>query len=86
MRKFELGHRRTELRSRLAAAVLAGKKTATASLRDEYEPATEEPLPHVGERWQLVGYDDEALGIVETTEVRFVRAGDVDVQFAIDEG
>jgi len=86
VRNFELGHRRTDLRRRLAAAVLSGRKTATASLTDEYQPTTDEALPHVGERRLLVGYDDDVLGIVETTEVHIVRARDVDLQFAVDEG
>ncbi len=68
------------------AAVLRGEKTATASLRDEFEPLTNEPMPYVGERCLLVGLDEEALGVVETTEVRVVRAGDVDLMFARDEG
>ena len=34
----------------------------------------------------LLGFDDEPVGVVETTEVQVVRAGDVDVQFARDEG
>jgi len=86
MRDFELGHPGTELRRELVAAVLAGGKTATASLREEYQPLTDEPLPYVGEHCRLVGYDDDALGIVETIEVRVVRAADVDLQFAVDEG
>lgn len=86
MRAFELGATATELRRKLVAAGLSGEKTATASLREEYEPATNEPMPHVGERCLLLGYKDEPLGVVETTEVRVVRAADVDVQFALDEG
>jgi uncharacterized protein YhfF len=83
---FELGFRGTELRRDLVAAVLHGDKVATASLREEYWPATEEPMPESGERFILLGYDDEPLGIIETTDVRVVRAADVDLQFARDEG
>jgi uncharacterized protein YhfF len=86
MRRFELGLRGTELRRKLVAAVLRGEKTATSSLREEYEPATNEPMPTIGERWLLVGYDDEQLGVVETTEVNVVLADEVDLQFAYDEG
>ena len=43
-------------------------------------------MPQVGERFLLVGYDDEPLGVVETTELRILAAGDVDLQFARDEG
>jgi uncharacterized protein YhfF len=83
---FELGYVRTELRRKLVDAALRGEKTATASLRVEYEPHTDDPLPHVGMRTVLLGFDDEPLAIVETTEVRVVRAGDVDPTFAVDEG
>jgi uncharacterized protein YhfF len=86
MRNFELGFRGTDLRRRLVAAVLAGRKTATASLRSEYEPTTEEPMPYIGERCRLVGYDDEVLGIVETIAVDVVPAGEVDLDFAAAEG
>src|SRR5216684_344946 len=83
---MELGHRGTELRRKLVAAVLRGEKIATASLRDEYAPDTNEPLPQPGESFLLLGYDDEPLGVVRTTELQVVRAADVDLQFARDEG
>jgi uncharacterized protein YhfF len=83
---MELGYRGTELRSKLVAAVLRGEKIATASLRDEYTPDTNEPLPQPGESFLLLGYDDEPLGVVKTTELHVVRAADVDLQFARDEG
>lgn len=81
---FELGYPRTMLRQKLVEAVLRGEKTATAGLRSDYEP--EEPLPRAGGRSVLLGFDDEPVAIVETTEVRVVRAGDVDLAFAVDEG
>ena len=83
---MRLGWTGTELRRQLVAAVLRGEKTATASLRKEYAPATDEPLPRVGERALLLDFGDEPVGVVETTEVRVVRAGDVDLDFARDEG
>jgi uncharacterized protein YhfF len=83
---MELGHRGTELRRKLVAAVLRGDKIATASLREEYVPNTDEPLPEPGETFLLLGYNDEPLGVVKTTELRVVRAADVDLQFARDEG
>ena len=85
-RRMELGYRRTDLRLQLVGAVLRGEKTATASLRDQFALNTDEPMPQVGERLVLVGWDDEPLGVVETTEVRVVPAGQVDLQFARDEG
>jgi uncharacterized protein YhfF len=83
---MELGDRRTDLRRQLADAVLRGNKTATASLREQFAPNTDEPMPQVGEHLLLVGWDDEPLGVVETTEVRVVPAGRVDLRFARDEG
>ena len=83
---MELGYRQTDLRRQLVEAVLRGDKTATASLRDSFEPHTDEPMPEVGEQPLLVGWDDEPLGVVETTQVRVVPAGQVGLQFARDEG
>ena len=78
---FELGYAHTELRRRLVEAVLAGRKTATAGLAESGEP---EDKP--GERYALLGYDDEPVGVVEVTEARVVRASEIDEQFARDEG
>ncbi|TMC90431.1 MAG: ASCH domain-containing protein [Chloroflexi bacterium] len=65
---------------------MRGEKIATAALREDYQPHTDEPMPKAGESFILVGYDDQAIGVTTTTAVRVVRAGDVDLQFARDEG
>jgi uncharacterized protein YhfF len=78
---MELGYARTDLRRRLVEAVLRGEKTATAGLYNENER-----LPQAGEQCLLLDYDDEPVAVVETTEVRVARAGDVDLEFARDEG
>lgn len=83
---MQLGYPRTELRRKLVDAVLRGEKTATAGLRADYEPHTDEPLPRIGDRCALRGFDDEPVAVVETTELRVLRAGDVDLAFALDEG
>ena len=83
---MRLGYPRTELRRRLVDAVLRGEKTATAGLAADHVPYTDEPLPPVGGRSVLLGVDDEPLAILETTDVRVLRAGDVDLSFARDEG
>jgi uncharacterized protein YhfF len=70
----------------LTEAVLRGEKTATAGLATDHVPHTDEPLPKRGDRWTMLGFDDEPLAIVETTELRIVPAGEVDLQFAVDEG
>ena len=86
LRRFELGYARTELRRRLVGAVLRGEKTATSSLRTEYEPYAGDPLPRPGERFALLHFDDRPVAVVETTEVRVLRVADVDLAFARDEG
>jgi uncharacterized protein YhfF len=83
---FELGYARTDLRRELVEAVLRGDKTATAGLATDHVPHTDEPVPMPGDCWLMLGYDDEPLAVVETTEVRLVPAGEIDLQFARDEG
>jgi uncharacterized protein YhfF len=83
---MELGYPRTELRQKLVASALRGTKTATAGLRVDHEPHADEPLPRVGNRSVLLGFDDEPVAVVETTEVRVLRVADVDLAFALDEG
>jgi uncharacterized protein YhfF len=73
-------------RDRLVAAVLRGEKTATASLRLEYEPRGQDELPLPGMRFVVVDSDERPVAVIVASEVRVVRAGDVDEQFAIDEG
>jgi uncharacterized protein YhfF len=40
----------------------------------------------VGQRLTLLGFDDAPVAIVEVTEARIVPAGEIDAQFARDEG
>ena len=61
--------------------MLRGAKTATAGL-----PEPDEDFGRRGDRCLLLGFDDEPVGIVELTEVRVVPAGEIDLQFARDEG
>jgi uncharacterized protein YhfF len=74
------------LRDTLVAAILAGEKTATASLRAEYAPHTDDALPEVGQRFAVVDSDGRPVAVIETTEIRIVPADHVDEQFARDEG
>jgi uncharacterized protein YhfF len=83
---MELGYPRTALRRELVDAVLRGEKTATTSLRTEFEPHADDRLPQVGDRWLLLGFDDESVAVVETTAVRLLRLDDVDLAFAREEG
>ena len=82
---FGLARPRTELRRELVAAVLAGEKTATAGLAEEWA-AEGEAVPATGDPFLLEGYDEEPVAVVEVTEARVVPASAIDVQFARDEG
>jgi uncharacterized protein YhfF len=79
---FQLGWSRTALRRELVDAVLRGEKTATAGLADDDDDAEVQ----AGDRRLLLGFDDEPVAIVEVTEVRIVPAGEIDLEFARDEG
>jgi uncharacterized protein YhfF len=61
--------------------VLRGEKTATAGLVDDDEA----PLSP-GDRLALLGYDDEPVGVVEVVDEHVIPAGEIDLQFARDEG
>ena len=75
-----------ELADELVALVLAGTKTATASLAQAYEPESEEPLPRPGDLSVILDGDGQPVCIIETTEIRVLPFGQVDPQFAYDEG
>jgi uncharacterized protein YhfF len=62
-------------------AVLRGEKTATAGLAE-----LEDEFWNAGDQVTLLGFDDEPVAVVELTEVQVVPAGEIDVQFARDEG
>lgn len=81
---MQLGYPRTPLRRRLVDAVLRGAKTATAGLHADHGP--EDPVPAAGDRFVLLGYDDEPVAVLETTEVRVLPTADIDLAFARDEG
>jgi len=61
--------------------VLRGDKTATAGLAE-----LEEEHWSAGDRLTVLGYDDEPVAIAEVVEERVIPAGEIDVQFARDEG
>jgi uncharacterized protein YhfF len=83
---FELGYAHTELRRNLVEAVMRGDKIATAGLAADHEPHTDHPLPKTGDRWLLLGYDEEPVAVVETTSAEVIPCGQVSLQFARDEG
>jgi uncharacterized protein YhfF len=73
------------LREQLVAAVLSGAKTSTTGLLAGYE-AEGEALPEPGEQSALVDSDGRRIAVLETTDVRVLRLGEVDLRHAIDEG
>ncbi|MGW4467690.1 ASCH domain-containing protein [Micromonospora sp. NPDC004704] len=73
------------LRDKLVAAVLAGTKTATTGLLQDYE-IDGEPLPAVGTRAAVVNSAGRRVAVIEVTDVHVSRLGDVDVDHARDEG
>ncbi len=73
------------LRDKLVGAVLAGGKTSTSSLLAEYADDAE-VLPVVGQRYTLIDSALAPVGTVETTEVRLLPIGQMDLAFARDEG
>jgi uncharacterized protein YhfF len=73
------------LRDQLVAAILAGTKTATSGLLIEYENERES-LPQIGRRAVVVDSEHRPVAVIETTEIRVIPAGAVDVEFARDEG
>jgi uncharacterized protein YhfF len=74
-----------ELRDQLNAAILDGSKTSTSSLVLEYR-LNDEPFPETGRQVVIRDSDEQPLAVIETTEVRFARLGDVDLAHAVDEG
>lgn len=73
------------LRDQLVRAVLSGAKVSTTGLLAEYE-AEKEELPPVGERSAVIDSAGREVAVVEVTEVRILRLGDIDLQHAVDEG
>lgn len=75
-----------EMADELGALVVAGTKTATASLGWEYEQDGSDPMPAVGDLSVILDGEDQPLCIIETTETRVLPFNEVDQQFAYDEG
>ena len=73
------------LRDQLVAAILSGSKTTTTGLMADYEHERE-PLPHPGLRQAVVDSTGDRVAVIETTSVRVVRLGDVDLAHAVGEG
>jgi uncharacterized protein YhfF len=73
------------LRDQLVTAILSGSKTTTTGLVADYEHEGE-PLPHPGLRQAVVDSAGNRVAVIETTAVRVIRLGDVDLAHALGEG
>lgn len=73
------------LADELGALIVAGTKTATCSALWEYETESE-PVPESGVKTIVLDGNGDPLCIVEITEVEIRSYGEVDAQFAYEEG
>jgi len=74
-----------DLATELGLLVRDGPKRATAGVWAEYE-AEGEPLPAPGAYWVVVDGKGTPLCVTRTTRVELRRFGDIDEQFAWEEG
>lgn len=73
-----------ELRTRLINLVGNGNKRATAGALDfDYE--ADEPIESVGEKFAVVGNDNEHVATIQITRVEIARFADVPDEFALAE-
>ena len=70
---------------RLAALVKAGKKTATSSLNYWYQAEPEE-FPQKGEISVILDSRDEAVCIIQTTDVKVIPFREISAEDAFKEG
>ena len=73
------------LRDQLVAAIMTGGKTTTTGLVADYENENE-PLPRPGLRQAVVDSAGNPVAVIETTAVRVLRLGDVELAHALGEG
>lgn len=79
------GGENPEFVTELALLVRDGPKRATAGLYASYEEESEK-LPQPGDLSVILDADGDPVCVIRTTEVDVRRFGDVDEQFAWDEG
>lgn len=73
------------LRDRLVAAIVAGEKTTTSSLCEEWA-RDGEPLPSVGRREVVVDSAGVGVCVTEIVEVSTCRLADIALAHAVGEG
>jgi uncharacterized protein YhfF len=72
------------LRDQLVAAILSGAKTTTSALLAGY--GRDEPLPRPRLRQAVVDSSGHPVAVIQTTAVRVIRLGDIDLAHALGEG
>lgn len=76
-----------ELADELAALVIDGPKRATASLVSDFGAETESgPMPMAGDLSVILSGAGSPICVIRTTQVEVKPFGEVDEQFAWDEG
>ena len=73
-----------ELRTKLALLVRDGPKRATAGREADFDE--DEPIPNPGDHHVIVDGDGKPICIIRTTSIEIRPFGQVDPQFAWDEG
>ncbi|MFF4408583.1 ASCH domain-containing protein [Streptomyces sp. NPDC001262] len=84
MRSMELGTP-DGMRTELNSLVLAGQKTATTGLLEDYAKETED-LEHLGERLALLDDEGQSIAVIEITGVEVKPFSEVTWEHARAEG
>lgn len=71
MQRIEFGQP-GELRDRIVASVISGRKTATSRLAAIFD-LEQTPISRPGDRYEVIGSDGGVAGVIEIDEVRIVR-------------
>ncbi len=75
----------SDLAQELAELIMAGRKRATAGLLADYE-AADELLPQAGDHTVVLDAGGDGVCIIRVSEVQLRPFGEVDEEFAFDEG
>lgn len=75
-----------ELATNLALLVRDGPKRATAGLLSEFEGTDAVPMPRAGDVSVILDSEGQPICVIRATQVETRRFGDVDAEFAWDEG
>ena len=73
------------VRDLVVGAILAGTKTTTTGLALAYAREGR-PYPAAGQRFAVVDSAGRPAAVIEMTEVRVVRIGEIDLRHVLDDG